>query len=102
VQLPHVPPHCEQAYQVFYMVRPSLQTRQALISHLKQQGILSVFHYLPLHMSDMGQRYGGHAGDCPITERLGDCLVRLPFYNDLSESDQARVIEAIHNFEDWD
>lgn len=101
VQLPHVPPHCEQAYHVFTLVMPSLQSRQALIQHLKQQGILSVFHYLPLHLSDMGQRYGGKSGDCPVTERLGDCLLRLPFYNDLSEADQTRVIEAIQHFDGW-
>jgi dTDP-4-amino-4,6-dideoxygalactose transaminase len=101
VQLPYIPSHCEQAYHVFYMVMPSLQSRQALISHLKQAGILSVFHYLPLHLSDMGQQYGGRLGDCPVTERLGDCLVRLPFYNDLSESDQGRVIETIQRFDGW-
>ncbi len=101
VQLPYVPDYCEQAYHVFYMVMPSLKSRQALIQHLKQQGILSVFHYLPLHLSDMGQQYGGKPGDCPVTERLGDCLIRLPFYNDLSDSDQARVIDAIQLFNGW-
>lgn len=101
VQLPYVPAHCEQAFHVFYMVMPSLQSRQALIRHLKAQGILSVFHYLPLHLSDMGQQYGGKSGDCPVTERLGDCLLRLPFYNDLSEADQTRVIETIKNFDGW-
>jgi dTDP-4-amino-4,6-dideoxygalactose transaminase len=101
VQLPHVPPHCEQAYHVFTLVMPSLQSRQALIQHLKAQGIWSVFHYLPLHLSAMGQRYGGRAGDCPVTERLGDCLLRLPFYNDLSKADQDRVIEAIQCFDGW-
>jgi dTDP-4-amino-4,6-dideoxygalactose transaminase len=80
---------------------PSLQSRQALIQHLKAQGIWSVFHYLPLHLSAMGQRYGGRAGDCPVTERLGDCLLRLPFYNDLSKADQDRVIEAIQRFDGW-
>jgi dTDP-4-amino-4,6-dideoxygalactose transaminase len=93
VQIPTVPGYCEQAYHV--------PTRQNLIAHLKSQGILSVFHYLPLHLSDMGQGYGGKAGDCPVTERLGECLVRLPFYNDLSDDDQARVIAGIQSFEGW-
>jgi dTDP-4-amino-4,6-dideoxygalactose transaminase len=101
VQLPTVPAHCEQSFHVFYMVLPSLASRQALIAHLRSQHILSVFHYLPLHLSDMGQHYGGQLGDCPITERLGDCLLRLPLYNDLTESDQSRVIQAIHSFEGW-
>ncbi|MEO8612827.1 MAG: dTDP-4-amino-4,6-dideoxygalactose transaminase [Chloroflexota bacterium] len=101
VQLPTIPAHCEQSYHVFYMVLPSLATRQNLIAHLRSQNILSVFHYLPLHLSDMGKQYGGRPGDCPITERLGDCLLRLPLYNELTESDQARVIEAIQSFDDW-
>lgn len=101
VQLPTVPPHCEQAYHVFYVVMPSLQSRQNLIAHLKSHGILSVFHYLPLHLSEMGQNFGGKEGDCPVTERLGDCLLRLPFYNDLTEIDQTRVVETIRSFDEW-
>jgi dTDP-4-amino-4,6-dideoxygalactose transaminase len=101
VMLPTVPDYCEQAYHVFYMLLPSLESRQAFIAHLKKNEILSVFHYLPLHLSDMGRKYGGQPGDCPITERMSDCLVRLPFYNDLSEADQARVVETICSFEDW-
>jgi dTDP-4-amino-4,6-dideoxygalactose transaminase len=101
VMLPTVPSYCEQAYHVFYMLLPSLETRQAFIAHLKKHDILSVFHYLPLHLSDMGRKFGGQPGDCPITERMSDCLVRLPFYNDLSEADQARVVETICTFEDW-
>ncbi|MBZ0274705.1 MAG: DegT/DnrJ/EryC1/StrS family aminotransferase, partial [Anaerolineae bacterium] len=85
-----------------YMVMPSLASRTALIDHLKKQGILSVFHYLPLHLSDMGLRYGGKPGDCPVTERLGDCLVRLPLFNDLTEAEQMQVIDAIHSFDGWE
>jgi len=98
VQLPTVPAHCEQPYHLFYLVLPSLDDRQALIGHLKERGIQSVFHYLPLHLSDMGRQYGGKEGDCPVTERVSDCLLRLPFYNDLSEEDQMRVIEAVVEF----
>jgi dTDP-4-amino-4,6-dideoxygalactose transaminase len=101
VQLPHIPDHCEQSYHVFYMVLPSLETRQALIAHLRANHILAVFHYLPLHLSDMGMKFGGKPGDCPVTERLGDCLLRLPLYNDLSEGDQAHVIETICGFDGW-
>lgn len=101
VMLPTVPDYCEQAYHVFYMLLPSLESRQAFIAHLKKNDILSVFHYLPLHLSDMGRKFGGQPGDCPITERMSDCLVRLPFYNALTETDQARVVETICSFEDW-
>jgi dTDP-4-amino-4,6-dideoxygalactose transaminase len=99
VQLPTVPSHCEQPYHLFYLLLPSLEQRQAFIDHLKARRILSVFHYLPLHLSDMGRRFGGREGDCPVTEDVSDCLVRLPFYNDLDEADQARVVEAILEFE---
>ena len=95
---PVVPPHCEQAYHMYYLLMPSLEQRQALIAHLKAQGILSVFHYLPLHLSDMGRKFGGQPGDCPVTEDVSDRLLRLPFYNGLSETDQAEVIESITEF----
>jgi dTDP-4-amino-4,6-dideoxygalactose transaminase len=101
VQLPCIPAHCEQSYHLFYLLLPSLEVRQALISHLKARGILSVFHYLPLHLSDMGQNYGGNVGDCPVTEDISDRLLRLPFYNDLTEDDQEAVIEALQWFEGW-
>ena len=99
VQLPVVPEYCEQAYHMFYMLLPSLAYRQALIDHLKSRGIMSVFHYLPLHLSDMGQRFGGQKGDCPVTEDLSDRLLRLPFFNSLQEDDQDKVISAIIEFE---
>lgn len=95
VKLPTIPEHCEQAYHMFYMLMPSLEARQAFIAHLKSQGILAVFHYLPLHLSDMGRKYGGKPGDCPVTEDVSDRLVRLPFFNDLGEEDQVRVITSI-------
>lgn len=99
VRLPVVPAYCEQSYHMFYLLLPSLEIRQALIDHLKAQGILSVFHYLPLHLSDVGRQFGGKEGDCPVTEDISDRLLRLPFYNDLNEADQARVVEAIQKFE---
>jgi dTDP-4-amino-4,6-dideoxygalactose transaminase len=99
VRLPIVPSHCEQSYHMFYLVMPSLEQRQCLIAHLKARGILSVFHYVPLHLSAMGQRFGGQPGDCPVTEDVSDCLVRLPFYNDMTEAEQARVVAAIIEFD---
>ncbi|HRE48720.1 MAG TPA: dTDP-4-amino-4,6-dideoxygalactose transaminase [Aggregatilineales bacterium] len=98
VTLPTIPPHVEQPYHMYYLLMPSLKERQAFIEHLKAQGILAVFHYLPLHLSEMGQRFGGKVGDCPVTESVSDRLVRLPFYNDLTESDQAFVVDAVVAF----
>jgi len=98
VRQPYIPPHCDQAYHMYYLLLPSLESRQALIAHLKASGILAVFHYLPLHLSEMGRQFGGKTGDCPVTEDTSDRLVRLPFYNSLTEDDQERVIEAVINF----
>ena len=95
VRLPVVPADCDQAYHLFYLLLPSLQERQRFIAHLKEQGILSVFHYVPLHTSKMGRQYGGAPGDCPVAELVSDQLVRLPFYNQLSETEQSRVIDTI-------
>lgn len=99
IRFPIVPDHCEQAYHMFYLLMPSLEKRQALIAHLKAQNIISAFHYLPLHLSEMGQKFGGKEGDCPVTEDVSDRLLRLPFYNDLTEADLARVVAAICEFD---
>jgi dTDP-4-amino-4,6-dideoxygalactose transaminase len=98
VQLPEVPPHCEQPYHMFYLLVSSIAQRQALIAHLNAREINSVFHYLPLHLSSMGRRFGGKEGDCPVTEDASDRVVRLPFYNELTEVDQTHVIAALKDF----
>lgn len=98
VQLPFIPEHCEQSYHMFYIILPTLEDRQALIAHLKGKEILAVFHYLPLHLSKMGRKFGGKEGDCPVTEYISDRLLRLPFYNELSEEEQKRVVKAIKMF----
>ena len=98
VKLPTIPEHCEQPYHMFYMIMPSYEDRQAMIAHLKSRGILAVFHYLPLHLSDMGIRLGGKESNCPVTEDISDRLIRLPFYNDLTELEQESVVEGIFNF----
>jgi len=96
--LPFVPNHCDQAYHMFYLIAPSLEARQSLIAHLKSRSISSVFHYLPLHTSQMGRKFGGREGDCPVTEAVSDRLIRMPFYFDLREQDQARVMDAVRAF----
>ena len=97
VKTPSVPAHCEQPYHMYYLVMPSLEKRSALISYLNEHNINSVFHYQPLHLSEMGQQFGGEIGDCPVTESISDRLVRLPFYNDLTDEEQSRVIDRITN-----
>ncbi|MBI4760812.1 MAG: dTDP-4-amino-4,6-dideoxygalactose transaminase [Chloroflexota bacterium] len=98
VSMPFVPAHCEQTYHMFYLLFPSLERRQAAIAHLKERGIQAVFHYLPLHLSPMGEKYGGKVGDCPVTEQISDQLLRLPFYTNMTEEEQMQVIEALKEF----
>ena len=99
VGLPVVPPDREQPFHMFYLILPSIDFRQALIAHLKEKGILAVFHYLPLHLSEMGRNFGGKPGDCPVTEEVSERLLRLPFFNDISRDEQARVVDAIREFD---
>jgi len=97
VKLPVVPAECEQAYHMFYMVLPSIEHREFLISHLKAQSVLSVFHYAPLHLSEAGRKFASGSSNCPVAEEVSDRLLRLPFYTDLSESDQDKVIATVTN-----
>lgn len=99
VRLPFVPLHCEQSFHMFYLILPTLDSRQRLIEHLRGQGILSVFHYWPLHLSEMGRKFGGRAGQCPVAEAIGNQLLRLPFYTYMTEGEQAAVIDALLEFE---
>ena len=98
VFMPQIPEHCEQPAHLFYLLLPSLELRQAFIAHMKAAGIISVFHYLPLHLSQMGRTFGGQEGQCPVTEMISDRLVRLPLFFDLSEADQDRILSAVRSF----
>ena len=98
IELLQIPPDCEQAYHLFCFILPTLQDREALIAHLRQQRINAVFHYQALDVSPMGLQFGGEPGSCPVTERASDCLLRLPFYYDLDEATQDIVIDRVLEF----
>ena len=98
VRLPYVPPHCSQSYSMFYLLLPDLETRQRFIQHLRAHEISAVFHYPPLHLSEMGSRYQDSPSDYPVTEEVSARLVRLPFFNTLSMSEQDSVITAVRGF----
>lgn len=98
IRCPVIPPECEPAWHMYHILMPTLERRQALIAHLGSRGILAVFHYLPLHLSEAGRRHGGQPGQCPVTEDVSDRLLRLPFFTTLDEASQDRVIEALEAF----
>ena len=83
---------------MFYIISNSEPVRAQLLAYLKHNNIHAVFHYVPLHTSPMGLRYGYKPGDLPVTEDLSARLIRLPCYYELSQQDQDRVIAAVHDF----
>ena len=95
VRLPVVPDDCAHPAHIFHLLLPTLEARTELIAAARARQVLLVFHYQPLHLSDMGQRFGGRAGQHPVTESVADRLLRLPLYYQLTAEDQARVIDTI-------
>ena len=83
---------------MFYIILDSLDTRTRLIAYLKAQGVLPVFHYVPLHSSPAGRKYGRLGSTMAVTDDLSERLLRLPLYYDMSDEDIARVSAAIHDF----
>jgi dTDP-4-amino-4,6-dideoxygalactose transaminase len=98
VGLPRIPEHCIHPAHLFHMLLPSEASRTRLIAHLAQRGILVVFHYQSLHVSEMGRKFGGFQGQCPVTEAVSDQLLRLPLYFGLTNAEQSDVIEAVLEF----
>jgi len=96
--LPFVPANCEQAFHMFYLVLPSAAARAGMLRSLKAQGIDAVFHYMPLHSSEMGMRFGGRAGQCPVAESVSERIVRLPFFTGITVAEQDRVVAAVEAF----
>jgi len=98
LRLPRIPEDCASNYHLFYILLNDMEARTALMAHLKQNGMQAVFHYIPLHSSPMGKKFGYRANDLPITEELSGRLLRLPFYCDVTEEEQLRVVQHIANF----
>ncbi len=94
VQLPTVPSYCEQSYHMYYALLPDRERRDRFIAHLASLGVGAVFHYAPLHGSTMARTLGADRRPCPVADAVSERLVRLPFYNDLTAADQARVVEG--------
>lgn len=95
LRLPIIPDECETNYHLFYILLPSEEKRNFLMDELKSLGIQAVFHYVPLHNSPMGIKFGYKNGDLPITESIGGRLLRLPFYADLGLEEQKFIVSVI-------
>lgn len=98
VELPTIPEACKHNAHMFYIKLKNLEQRTDFISFLKSKGIQASFHYVPLHSSPAGERFGRFDGVDEFTTRESDRLVRLPLYYGMSESDRNHVIEAVLSY----
>jgi len=98
VRRPTVPAGCAHTGHVYHLRHRSLEVRQRFIAHLAERGIMAVFHYQPLHLSDVGRSLGGATGQHPVTEEAGDRLVRLPLFASMTDTDVDRVVDAATSF----
>lgn len=95
LRLPFTPDYSTSNYHLFYILLNSRKKRDQVMAGLKKAGILAVFHYLPLHTSFMGRRFGYKTGDLPVTEDLSGKLLRLPLYNSLTNTDLKLIISTL-------
>lgn len=98
LRLPRIPDHCRANWHMFPVLTRDQTTRNGLIEHLRRESIHAVFHYVPLHASAMGQRYGYRPEDLPVTQEISGQLVRLPMYFEMRAPEQQRVIDEILRF----
>ena len=98
ITLPVIPEECKHNAHIFYFITKSLEERTKLISFLKQNEIQAVFHYIPLHSSPAGIKFGRFDGKDEITTEYSERLIRLPLYYGLKDKDQNKVIENVLKF----
>jgi dTDP-4-amino-4,6-dideoxygalactose transaminase len=94
ITLPFEPSYTQSAQHMFYVLMRTRADRDAMLDGLRARGVLATFHYVPLHSSTAGRKYSDRSHDCPVTDDISGRLLRLPYYNSLSEDDQRVVIEA--------
>jgi len=98
IRRPVIPDHCQHNAHMYYLLLDSLEARSNFIAWMKKHHILTVFHYVPLHLAPAGIRYCRTSGQLPVTESLSNRIVRLPLWPDL-ENQQQRVIDcALQHF----
>lgn len=98
IELPVIPNECIHNAHMFYIKVKDLETRNRLISFLKENGILAVFHYIPLHSSPAGKKFGRFVGNDIYTTKESERLLRLPMYYGLKEEDIFKVVSTIFRF----
>jgi len=89
----------EPAFHMLPLLLPDPATRNRFLQHCRDHGVLSVFHYLPLHRSPMGERLGAAPESCPVTDDVSSRLARLPVFSDMEPWERDRVTEVVLSFE---
>lgn len=97
VRRPIVPPECEHNAHLYYLLLPDLAARTRFIARLKDRGIAALFHYVPLHDSPAGRRFGRSHGSLGVTSDVSDRLVRLPLWSGLDDQTIDTVVECVHD-----
>ena len=98
LELPTIPEGCVHNAHMFYIKAKDLEERTKLISYLKENGILAVFHYIPLHSSPAGRKFGRFHGEDRYTTKESERLLRLPMYYSLTEENVNDVVSVIEEF----
>jgi dTDP-4-amino-4,6-dideoxygalactose transaminase len=99
VFLPQVPAEAGHSAHMFYLHMPNINVRDRFIEHMKNKGIMVVFHYQSLNTSNVGRTLGGVPGQCPVSESAAQTLVRLPLFIELNEPELDRIISAVKEFQ---
>ena len=95
LRLPVLPDDCDPAWHLFHVLLPDAETRAPVMSAMRGEGIGTTFHYVPLHSSEGGRRFAARPTDCPVSTDVSSRLVRLPFFNTLTEAEVSRVVDSL-------
>ena len=98
LEQPYVPAECQHNAHMYYIKLPNLKERTDFISYLKENGILSVFHYIPLHTAPAGIKFGRFVGEDKYTTKESERLVRLPMYYHLTQKDKDYIVDTIFKY----
>ena len=98
IRLPYIDHYCESNGHIFYVLMNSLDVRDALMKRFKENGILAIFHYVPLHSSLAGVKYGRVGSAMNVTDDISDRLLRLPLYFEMTDVEVDRVIDVLSLF----
>ena len=102
LERPYIPEYVTHNAHMYYIKVKDLRVRTKLLAYLKERGILSVFHYVPLHSATAGKKFGRFHGEDVYTTKASERLCRLPMYYSLSLEEAAEVVKALKEFPEYE